>query len=150
VTKFEQLERQLIEHEGLRLKPYYDTADPPRLTIGVGRNLDNVGLRSEAEANYLLRNDIEAIWRELMRRWPTVATLDDVRRDVILDMAFNLGVASLMRFRKTLAYVEDGKFEAASVEMLRSRWKDQVGDRATRLSKMMASGERVPKCVFGY
>ena len=79
MTKFEQLERQLIEHEGLRLKPYHDTAAPPRLTIGVGRNLDDVGLRSEAEGVYLLRNDIEAIWRELVRRWPTVATLDGVR-----------------------------------------------------------------------
>ena len=142
MTKFEQLERQLIEHEGLRLKPYHDTADPPRLTIGVGRNLDDVGLRSEAEAIYLLRSDIEAIWRELTRRWPTVATLDDVRRDVILDMAFNLGAGGLMRFRKTLAYIEDGKFTAASIEMLRSRWADQVGTRAIRLSEMMASGRR--------
>ena len=101
-----------------------------------------ITLRSKAEAIYLLRNDIEAIWRELVRRWPVVATLDDVRRDVILDMAFNLGCGSLMGFQKTRAYVEDEKFDAASVEMLRSRWKDQVGDRATRLSKMMASGER--------
>ena len=77
-----------------------------------------------------------------MHRWPTVATLDDVRCDVMLNMAFNLGVASLMRFRNTLAYIEDGKFDAASVEMLRSRWKDQVGDRATRLSRMMVSGTR--------
>ena len=142
MTKFAELERQLIEHEGLMLKPYLDTAHKPRLTIGVGRNLDDVGLRSEAEAIYLLRSDIEAIWRELTRRWPTVASLDEVRRDVCVDMAFNLGVTGFLKFRKTIGYIDDGKYRTASAEMLRSAWADQVGNRAVRLSEMMASGRR--------
>ena len=41
------LEKMLVEHEGLCLDLYRDTASPPRCTIGVGRNLSDVGLRDE-------------------------------------------------------------------------------------------------------
>ena len=101
-----------------------------------------LGAATEAEAIYLLRSDIEAIWRELARRWPTVATLDEVRRDVCVDMAFNLGVNGFLKFRKTIGYIDDGKYRTASAEMLRSAWADQVGNRAVRLSEMMATGRR--------
>ena len=63
------LEDSIIRHEGIRLDVYEDTADPPRLTIGIGRNLSDVGLRSEAEARYLLANDIAATKRQLLKRW---------------------------------------------------------------------------------
>ena len=55
-------------------------------------------------------------------------------------MAFNLGVSGLMKFQKTLRHVAAGRYEAAAQEMLRSRWADQVGQRAMTLSKMMATG----------
>ena len=47
------LENQLIDHEGLELKPYQCTAD--KLTIGVGRNIEDRGI-TEDEARYLLKN----------------------------------------------------------------------------------------------
>lgn len=45
----------LIRHDGLRLKPYRDTRN--KLTIGVGRNLDDVGITRE-EALMLPNNEI--------------------------------------------------------------------------------------------
>ena len=136
----EKLEEQLIRHEGLIIKQYLDTADRPRLTIGVGRNLDDVGLRSEAEARFLLRSDILAIRSELEKAIPWIADLSEARQHVLMDMAFNLGVAGLMTFEKTLRLVANGKFAAASVEMMKSRWSDKVGQRAVTLSEMMAAG----------
>ena len=134
-----KLEDQLIEHEGLRLDMYRDSVGIR--TIGVGRNLEHVGLRTEAEARYLLRSDIVAIRSELERSVPWVGDLDEVRQRVLLDMAFNLGVAGLRRFEKTLRLVANGHYGRAAQEMLRSRWADQVGQRAKTLSKMMATGK---------
>ena len=37
-TLLERIKKQLVRHEGLRLKPYRCTAG--KLTIGYGRNLD--------------------------------------------------------------------------------------------------------------
>ena len=55
--------------------------------------------------------------------------------------AFNLGPAGLLKFGRTLSAVEQGDYETAAVEMLDSRWAGQVGQRATRLSEMMLTGE---------
>ena len=52
----------LILHEGLELKPYQCTAD--KTTIGVGRNLSDVGI-TEEEAKFLLLNDLQRIQKEI-------------------------------------------------------------------------------------
>ena len=130
--------RQLRLHEGERLKPYRCTAG--KLTIGVGRNLEDRGITRE-EAAYLLANDIAAEERELLRALPWVAKLDDVRQRVLLDMAFNLGVVGLLAFKRTLATIQAGDYQRAAAMMLDSKWAGQVGQRAERLSRMMATGK---------
>ena len=134
-----KLEDQLIEHEGMRLDMYTDSVGIA--TIGIGRNLEHVGLRTEAEARYLLRSDILSIRAEIERSIPWIADLNDTRQRCLMDMAFNLGVSGLMKFEKTLQHIADGRYEAAAQEMLRSRWADQVGQRAMTLSQMMATGK---------
>jgi lysozyme len=129
--------RQLRLHEGERLKPYRCTAG--KLTIGVGRNLEDRGITAE-ESAMLLANDIAAEERELLRALPWVATLDEVRQRVLLDMAFNMGIAGLLGFKHTLATIQAGDYKRAATMMLDSRWAKQVGQRAERLSRMMATG----------
>ncbi|ABB56788.1 glycoside hydrolase family protein [Synechococcus elongatus] len=130
--------RQLTLHEGLRLKPYRCTAG--RLTIGIGRNLDDRGI-SEAEARLLLVSDIDHAMRQLESRLPWVRQLSWVRQRVLIDMAINLGIDGLLRFRKTLGHIEAGRYAEAADEMLNSLWADQVGERARRLSRMMGSNQ---------
>lgn len=130
--------RQLRLHEGERLKPYRCTAG--KLTIGVGRNLEDRGITA-AESAFLLSNDIDAVWTEVQRALPWVAGLDDVRQRVLHDMAFNLGIVGLLGFRRTLAAIEAGQYQQAATMMLDSRWARQVGGRAERLSRMMATGK---------
>ena len=130
--------RQLRLHEGERLKPYRCTAG--KLTIGVGRNLEDRGI-TVAESAYLLGNDIDSHWRELVRALPWVERLDEVRQRVLLDMAFNLGIGGLLGFKNTLATIKAGDYQKAAAMMLDSKWARQVGRRADRLSGMMASGK---------
>ena len=136
------LEKMLVQHEGLSLDLYRDTASPPRWTIGVGRNLSDVGLRDENEALFLLGRDLDANRAELDHAWPHWRNLDNVRADVVLSMAFNLGVAGFMRFVKTRQLIEEQSWDRASIEMLRSRWAEQVGNRAVSLSTMLSTGSR--------
>lgn len=130
--------RQLRLHEGERLRPYRCSAG--KLTIGVGRNLEDRGITRE-ESAMLLANDIAAVDAELVRRLPWVTQLDPVRRRVLIDMAFNLGMGGLMEFRRTLAAVAEGRYQHAAGMMLESRWASQVGERAQRLARMMLTGK---------
>ena len=128
----------LIRHEGLRLKPYRDARN--KLTIGVGRNLDDAGITRE-EALMLLNNDIATVRREIERAFPWVSRLDPVRKNVILDMVFNLGLPRFRRFKKTIAAIKAEDWENAAREMLDSQWAKQVGERAKELAAMMKRGK---------
>lgn len=130
--------RQLRLHEGERLKPYRCTAG--KLTIGVGRNLEDRGITRD-ESAMLLANDIADMERELQRALPWVARLDEVRQRVLVDMAFNLGIVGLLNFKRTLATIETGDYQQAATMMLDSKWAKQVGQRAERLARMMATGK---------
>ena len=131
------IEDQLILHEGLRLKPYRCTAG--KLTIGVGRNLEDKGITHD-EAMILLRNDIAEVTAQL-ERFDWFRALGPVRRKVLVDMAFNLGMAGLLGFQKMIAALARGDYKAAADEMVDSAWYHQVGTRARRLVEMMRTGE---------
>ena len=132
------LREQLIRDERCVLRVYNDSLGVP--TIGVGRNLRDKGL-SQHEADILLDNDILEVSAAVTSNLPWTMGLDEPRRAVLLNMAFNMGLGGLMEFTKTLAHVEAGEFHEASLEMLRSTWATQVGDRAVRLSIQMRTGE---------
>jgi lysozyme len=133
----DDLRSMLVLHEGLRLKPYRCTAG--KLTIGVGRNLDDNGI-TQAEAFQLLENDILAVEADLDRTWPWWREMTDPRQQVLADMCFNLGITRLGGFVNTLAAMKRGDYEAAADGMLKSLWASQVGRRAQRLAKMMREG----------
>ena len=129
---------ELVKDEGLRLKPYKCTAG--KTTIGVGRNLDDVGI-SKDEAYNLLASDIARVKKESARQpwWPSVEG-DDVRSRVMLNMCFNLGIRRLSGFKNTLDAVADQRWKDAAAGMRASMWAKQVGSRAERLAKMMETG----------
>lgn len=132
------LTEQLILHEGLELKPYLCAAG--KMTIGVGRNLEDAGI-SRDEALLLLRNDIDRIADELAHAIPEFRRLNATRQRVLIDMAFNLGVAGLRKFKKMLAALSADDYARASEEMLRSRWAKQVKGRAVQLACWMKTGK---------
>ncbi len=130
--------KMLMKHEGLRLKPYSCSAG--KLTIGFGRNLEDKGI-TEVEAHNLLDNDIDSLVSQLIKTYPWFRELNDVRKAVVIDMAFNLGLAGFSAFKKTIAYLTQHDYSNASREMLNSKWAMQVGYRANELSKLMENGE---------
>lgn len=133
-----KLAEQLKTHEGLRLKPYKDTIG--KLTIGIGRNLEDKGI-SEKEALSMLNNDVDEFYSKLAKKIPWFLNLDDARQNVLVNMAFNLGIAGLMTFKKMLDAVRLGLYLVAAEEMLNSKWAKQVGYRAEELAKQMRTGE---------
>lgn len=129
--------RQLERHEGYRQRPYKDTVG--KLTIGIGRNLDDVGISLD-EARYLCERDVAEAENLCRQNFPWFDALDSVRQDVLINMMFNMGPARLKKFTRTLAFIQARKFSDAGAEMLDSRWAQQVGDRAAELSQQMATG----------
>lgn len=124
-------------HEGYRRHPY--TCPAGALTVGYGRNLDDVGIDPE-EAAYLLERDIERA-RAVLRLEPYWLDLDEVRQAVLLDMCVNLGWPRLQLFRRMRQALRMSEYHRAAAEMVDSAWYEQVGQRSRRLVEMMRSGE---------
>jgi lysozyme len=126
------------DFEGLRLKPYKCTAG--KLTIGYGRNLDDIGI-SRTEAEMLFERDFakaEAEVRRLCKEFNIdCESLIEQRFYVLTDMMFNLGYGNLSKFKKMLTALSKGDYEAAADEMLDSSWAIQVGHRAQKLVLLM-------------
>lgn len=128
----------LVRHEGLRNKPYEDTSG--HLTIGVGRNLDTMGL-SDDEIYYLLKNDIRRCETELDNSFRWYKDLDQVRQEAMINLCFNLGITRLRKFKLALRAMEAKDYEDASEEFLDSLWATQVGQRAVEVAEMIKTGE---------
>lgn len=144
---------ELRRDEGEVLKVYRDHLG--WLTVGVGHLVDarkgadpapfGVPLKlgdpiTSAQSAELLAADIASKAAELDKAIPWWRKLSEARQRVLLNMAFNLGTEGLLGFTNTLRMVQGGAYSAASEAMLRSKWATQVGERARRLSGMMAAG----------
>jgi lysozyme len=148
-----RIKAQLVRHEGLRLKPYRCKAG--KLTIGIGRNLDDRGI-SQTEAYLLMENDTQNCEKQLLDEIPEIYNaLDEVRKSVLLNMCISipqsrfaplrepcyLGINGLLGFKNTLAFIKAGDWERAANNMLASKWSKQVGRRAIELSELMRKGK---------
>lgn len=124
-------------HEGFRARAYRDTRG--HLTIGYGTNIETVEL-TEHSAGQLLADELAMICRHLshLNGWKD---LNEARRAVLLDMAYNLGVHGLLGFHDTLDYIEVGDYGKAADAMLDSDWAREVGTRAQDDATIMRTGE---------
>ena len=114
-------------NEGLRLKPYYCQAG--KLTIGYGRNLEAKGI-SIKEAEYLFKNDLKMVTKQIETRIEFYRKLSYKRKMVLVDMAFNMGIEGLLGFKKMLAALKRKDFMEAGKELMRSKYAEQVKTRA--------------------
>ena len=127
------------QHEGFRDKPYRCTAG--KLTIGYGRNLDDVGI-SNREATVLLYNDIiEAT--ESVRVVFSGFKFDEFsenRQAALIDMMFNLGRSRFIKFKKMITAIRYKDWNEAADQAKDSRWFSQVGERGVKIVRLLREG----------
>jgi lysozyme len=152
-----QLLDDLVRDEDLREKPYVCPAG--HWTIGVGHNLEANPLTgqqwktlldrqwitvsiSPAGCRWLLETaarEVELSCATTFRWW---GTLDQVRRDAIVNFVYNLGMTRALGFRRMLDAMHARDYDRAADELLDSLYARQVGARATRLAHMIRTGVR--------
>lgn len=135
LTRYQQMTK---DFEGLRLKPYKCSSG--KLTIGYGRNLEDVGI-SKTEADYMFQADFARAIQDAMSLCKfyniDYKQLIEQRFYVLVDMCFNMGYERTKNFKKMFSALKKGLYEDAAREMLDSVWAKQVGNRAIKLSQLM-------------
>lgn len=128
------IRNQLKIDEGYRKHIYL--CDAGERTIGFGRNLDDVGI-SLKEAEILLDNDIVIAVNAAESAIRNFNELSDNHKAVIVNMIFNIGASRFRLFKRFIEAIERNDFAKAAIEMIDSRWYEQVGARAKRLVEKM-------------
>lgn len=137
----ERYQKYTKQFEALRLKPYKCSAG--KLTIGYGRNLEDVGI-TDKEAEMLFQADFNRAIQDAMKLCQEYGVnyknLSEGRFFVLTDMSFNLGYARLKQFKKMFSALKKGLYEDVCKEMKDSLWYKQTGNRAKTLVEMMKKG----------
>jgi len=137
----EDFQKYTKKFEGLVLKPYKCPAG--KLTIGYGRNLEDVGI-TDKEAEYLFKADFNRALQDAIilckENGVNYKDLSERRLFVLTDMCFNLGINRTRGFKKALYALKKGLYDDVAKEMLDSKWARDVGNRAKTLAKMMREG----------
>lgn len=131
----ERLKRDITRREGLRLELYDDHLGFK--TIGVGRCIELRGI-SEATAMQMLDEDINIAVSELKQNLSWFDDMPETVQECLVDLAFNMGVPKLMKFKITLGLLEAHQFKEASAELLRSQYASQVPNRAIEIAELIA------------
>jgi len=105
----------------------------------VGKNLSDRGI-SHATAMQMLDEDIDICINELQQ---TVSYWNDLPsrvKEALINLCFNMGIKRLMAFKKMFGFLREGNWLSASVELLDSRYADQVGLRSQEVANMIKEG----------
>jgi len=141
----EELLAKLIKHEGLVLHKYRDSLGYE--TIGVGHLLDRrrggiplrriIGVDKDqltpGEAFKVLAYDVNRTVSKLYSKLPWLKEKPSIVQEDMIDMAFNLGVGGLLKFRNTLKALKEDNYAKVVNNLIQSKWYKQVGNRAKEI-----------------
>ena len=151
LTSRAALRTDVMAAEGFRQFPYFDCCGKPhksctcarkgKLTIGYGRNLDDVGL-SKLEGEVLLDHDLFTAESHASKVFDWFGACSELRQRAVVELCFNLGIAGFRGFRQTIAAIKAKQFTAAALNLLDSLWAKQVGEtRSQRIARYLRDGD---------
>ena len=135
-----RLKDEIASDEGTVLEIYLDHLGYP--TVGVGHLIKETDMESSEGVGYkinqtrcdeLFYQDINICLSECEKRMNEWENFPDEVKLIMANMAFNLGISRLMRFKNMFAALNSGDYKQASIEGLDSKWAKQVYNRAHRL-----------------
>jgi lysozyme len=118
-----------MSNEGVRKYPYRCSAG--KLTIGIGRNLEDKGL-SDSEVMYLFDNDLQDTQDSAESIFEDFSQYTIEEQTVILDMLFNLGATRFKTFKKFIRAIKERDLKEAARQIEQSAYFHQVPNRARR------------------
>ena len=142
----DKLREELKIDEGCKYEIYLDHLGLP--TFGIGHLVldsdmehgQEVGTPvSEDRVNECFAKDVETVLSESLQLYPNFEVLPEEAQLIIANMMFNMGRPRLSKFKGMKAAIDAGDYHRAAVEMVDSRWYQQVTNRADRLVARMRS-----------
>lgn len=107
----------------------------------VGRSTKGVITQQESED--IFQSDLEKIEKQILQSSilsPIYNKLDSVRKAGVVNMCFQMGVVGTEAFKNSLTLVSNKQYTQASVNLKKSKWYSQTGNRASRVIDTLVTG----------
>ena len=124
-----ELIESIKRHEGYRGTCYKDSLGIE--TIGYGSKLPI----TKIEAELLLKHRLNNMIKELQSYKPFIINLPNNIQEVLYEMAYQLGIGSLLKFKNMWKALENQDIEGMIKEMRNSKWYRQTPNRVEELIK---------------
>ncbi len=131
-----KLRQSLIAHESYEKFPYVDSVG--KISIGIGYNLTDRGL-SDDWINHQFQSDVTYFYSQLHDHFPWFNDLNHDRQIILVDVCF-MGFKKFLTFKKMIAALSKHNYNEAAIQLLDSRWAQQVKGRATQLANALITG----------
>lgn len=131
-----------ILEEGFRNDAYKDHLGNWTIGVGhyLGKSAEFANLRwTDAKVLGVLENDIDVALADAKQLFPEWETLPPNVQLALLDMSFNMGIATFRKFKQTIRLVHEGKYAEAAASASDSKWARQVPNRAKRITKLLSN-----------
>ncbi|WP_332460024.1 glycoside hydrolase family protein [Helicobacter pylori] len=141
----------IVDSEGFSPSIYTDKTGHP--TIGYGYNLSVYSYESKCITKpqaYELLTDILKENHKALLSYGWYKNLDAMRRMVILDLSYNLGLSGLLKFKQFIKAIEDKNYALAVERLQKSPYFNQVRKRASRNMEILKLGGCEKHCKKKY
>ena len=137
----ERLIEQIKKDEGFTPVATWDNE---QFSYGYGCKAPYEGaIISEEKAYILLNDEVLNAMKDFMDIYSDCQdNINDVRAEALCNLVFNIGKTKLLKFRKMNKAIRSNDWTTAAYEAMNSNWYKQVGKRAVRICKELASGEK--------
>tara|TARA_X000001382_G_scaffold130367_2_gene124988 strand:+ start:1207 stop:1617 length:411 start_codon:yes stop_codon:yes gene_type:complete len=132
----EKLIDRVKHHEGFRSKVYKCTEGFD--TIGYGFAIKDLVLEEDI-AEQILMDKLDHLGVRIDKNFPWLEMAPEEVREVLIEMAYQMGVSGVSKFKKALKFMEHHNWTRAAEEMLDSKWHRQTPNRAKDLSEIVRS-----------
>ncbi|MFP6112233.1 glycoside hydrolase family protein [Helicobacter pylori] len=139
----------IVDLEGFSPFIYTDKTEHP--TIGYGYNLSVYSYEGKriTKAYGLLTDILKENYKAILS-YGWYKNLDAMRRMVILDLSYNLGLSGLLKFKQSIKAIEDKNYALAVERLQKSPYFNQVKKRASRNMEILKLGGCEKHCKKKY
>ena len=124
------------QHEGFKARVYQCTEGYD--TIGYGFAIKDLELDEDIAEEILLRK-VEKLIKRVRSKFDWLDSVPHEVQGVLVEMSYQMGLSSVLKFKRALKFMEHQNWERAAEEMLMSKWHRQTPNRAKELSNIIRS-----------
>lgn len=141
----EDVKNMIIQHEGIRYRPYQDSLG--LWTVGIGHLIGDGKTLPPSWNREFSQEEVMAMFEKdyahhnrAAQNIPGYDKLNSIGKGALTDLTFNMGPSWYKKWPNFTRAISQGDVDSAAMSLENSKWYTQVGNRAPKIVDMVENG----------